>query len=43
MYEEVREHLKEMLEIGAICPLHSPWAIPVVLVCKKDGKSLILY
>ena len=38
MYEEVRKHLKEMLEIDAICPSHSPWASPVVLVCKKDGK-----
>ena len=37
MYKEVREHLKEMLEIGAILPLHSPWASLVVLVCKKDG------
>ena len=27
-----------MLEIGAIWPLHSPWASLVVLVCKKDGK-----
>ena len=38
MYEEVGEHLKEMLEIGVIWPLHSPWASPVVLVHKKDGK-----
>ena len=37
MYEEVREHLKEMLQIGAIWQCHSPWAIPVILVCKKDG------
>ena len=38
MYEEVREHLKEMLKIGVIQPLHSPWASTVVLVHKKDGK-----
>ena len=25
MYEEFQEHLKEMLEIDAIWPLHSPW------------------
>ena len=38
MYEEVREHLKEMKEIGVLQQSHSPWASPVVLVCKKDGK-----
>ena len=38
MYWEVREHLSEMLEIGAIWHLHSPWASPVVLVCKKDSQ-----
>ena len=38
MYEEVREHLKEMLEIGALQLSHSPWASPVMLVHKKDGK-----
>ena len=38
MYEEVREHLKEILEIGAIWPSHSPWASLVIQVCKKDGK-----
>ena len=35
-YDEVRKHLKEMLEIGAIGKSNSPWASPVVLVCKKD-------
>ena len=43
MYEKVREHLKEMLEIGAIWPSHSPWASLVVLVCKKDDKALIIH
>ena len=38
IYEEVWGHLKEMLEIGAIWPFHSPWASLVLLVCKKDGK-----
>ena len=28
----------EMLEIGAIWPLCSPWDSPVVSVCKKDGR-----
>ena len=35
-YEEVRKHLQEMLDIGAVCRSTSPWARPVVLVCKKD-------
>ena len=38
MYEEVREHLKEMLEIGAIQPSHNPWDSQDVVVHKKDGK-----
>ena len=41
-YEEVRKHLQEMLNIGAIHRSTSPWASPVVLVHKKDG-SLVLY
>ena len=36
-YEEVRKHLREMLEVGAIRKLNSPWASPFVLVCKKHG------
>ena len=36
-YEEVRKHLQEMLDIGAICRSTSPRASPVVLVHKKDG------
>ena len=36
-YEEVRKHLKEMLDVGAIRHSNSPWASPVVLVRKKDG------
>ena len=35
--EEVREHLKLMLEAGAICPCNSPWCNAVVQVRKKDG------
>ena len=36
-YDEVKKHLQEMLEIGAICRSTSPWASPMVLVHKKDG------
>ena len=36
-YEEVKKHLQEMIEIGAICKSTSPWASPIVLVHKKDG------
>ena len=38
MCKEVREHLKEMLEIGAIRPSLSPWASPFILVSKKDSE-----
>ena len=36
MVDEVWVHMKEMLEVGAICPIQSPWCNVVVLVCKKD-------
>ena len=37
MVEEVRNHLREMLESGAIRPSQSAWCNAVVLVLKKDG------
>ena len=37
MYEEVRQHLREMLDAGAIRPSNSPFSSNVVLVRKKDG------
>ena len=37
LVEEVRNHLKEMLESGTIRPSQSAWCNSVVLVWKKDG------
>ena len=37
MVEEVRNHLREMLESGTIRPSQSAWCNAVVLVRKKDG------
>ena len=37
MVEEVRNHLTEMLESGAIRPSQSTWCNAVILVRKKDG------
>ena len=37
MVEEVRDHLREMLESGAITPSQSAWCNAVILVRKKDG------
>ena len=37
MYNDVRAHVQEMLDIGAIHRSHSLWASAVVLVWKKDG------
>ena len=37
MVEEVRNHLREMLESGTIRPSQSTWCNAIVLVRKKDG------
>ena len=37
MYNDMKAHIQEMLDIGAIQKLQSPWASTVVLVQKKDG------
>ena len=38
MYEELKAHIEEMIDIGAIHPSNSPWASAVDLVWKKDRK-----
>ena len=37
MYDDMRAHIQEMLDIGAIHKSHSLWASAVVLAWKKDG------
>ena len=37
LFNEVKNHLKEMIEVGAIRKSNSPWASAVVLVRKRDG------
>ena len=37
MYNDVKAHLQEMLDIGTIRKSHNPWASTVVLVWKKDS------
>ena len=43
LYEEVKAHLQEMVEVGTIRRSFSPWASTVVLVRKKDGGLQVLY
>ena len=37
MYEEVKQHLQQLLVSGIIRKSHSPWASLVVIAKKKDG------
>ena len=37
MYDEVKNHLQQLLESGVIRKSHSPWASNIVLVRKKCG------
>jgi hypothetical protein len=34
---ELKEHIKELLEKGFICPSSSSWGAPMIFVPKKDG------
>ena len=38
MYDEVKVHIQEILDVGAIRPSNSPCASAVILVWKKDRK-----
>ena len=38
MYDEVKAHIQEMLDLEAIRASNSPWASAIVLVMKKDGR-----
>ena len=38
MYEEVRDHIHQLLASGIIRQSHSPWTSNIVLCRKKDGK-----
>jgi len=37
MYDEVKKHLKELLDANIIRPSHSPWCSNVVLVRKRNN------
>ena len=43
LFEEVKNHLKEMIQVEAIRHSSSPWASAVVLVRKKDGSLHFFY
>ena len=38
MFNEVKQHLNQLLQADIIRPSHSPWASNVVLVRKKNGE-----
>jgi hypothetical protein len=35
--QEMKMKLKELLDLGLICPSVSPWGAPVIFIQKKDG------
>ena len=43
LLEEVRTHMNDMLQVGAIRPSSSPWCNAVILVWKKDGGPPLLH
>ena len=43
MYDDVKAHIQEMLDIGAIQKLHNPWTSTVVLVQKTGQQPQVLH
>jgi hypothetical protein len=39
--DELKEHIKELLEKGFIRPSPSPWGAPMIFVLKKDGTQML--
>jgi hypothetical protein len=35
--QELKMKLKELLDLGLICPSVSPWGAPIIFIRKKDG------
>ena len=40
---EAFERLKELLDLGVICPSMSPWGALVIFIWKKDGSWRLLF
>jgi hypothetical protein len=38
--QALRDYLKEMLELGKLCPSKSPAAAPIIFVPKAHGRGL---
>jgi len=38
-HEQMRQHVRQLLDLGIIRPSNSPWASPAHLVPKKDGST----
>ena len=35
--QELKMKMKELLDLGIICPSVSPWGAPIIFIRKKDG------
>ena len=42
MYDEIRNHIQELLDIGAIRPSQSPWASAVRINPQKGWETTLL-